>query len=154
MEEENEIKEIEKNADTEIHDKKLLEAEYEDSGKKDNDSKAFEEEEKNNLLVSNVIIIRRSGCSYGIFAFIHSILCILSSYFYSWMACYGNEYSREMFFYCTLFIELFFLLSMFIEFITDYTEEGDEAPTRHIGKIAKRYLKNGFVMDFIPLFPI
>jgi hypothetical protein len=70
------------------------------------------------------------------------------------MACYGNEYSREMFFYCTLIIELFFSLAMIIEFITDYTEEGDEVPTKNISKIMKRYLKNGFVMDFIPLFPI
>ena len=43
---------------------------------------------------------------------------------------------------------------MAIEFITDYTEEGEEVPTKDLKKIMRRYLKKGFVMDFIPLFPI
>jgi len=50
--------------------------------------------------------------------------------------------------------ESFFVFAMVIEFITDYTEEGDEVPTRDFSKIVRRYLKHGFVMDFIPLFPI
>ena len=54
----------------------------------------------------------------------------------------------------TLAIEIFFLVAMIIEFITDYTEEGDEVPTKDLHKIVKRYLKNGFILDFIPLFPI
>ena len=70
------------------------------------------------------------------------------------MACFGNHYDEDLFFMVTAVFESFFLVAMLIEFITDYTEEGDEAPTRDFHKIVKRYLKDGFVLDFIPLFPI
>ena len=46
------------------------------------------------------------------------------------------------------------MIAMVIEFITDYTEEGEDAPTKDFGKIVRRYLKGSFAMDFIPIIPL
>ena len=70
------------------------------------------------------------------------------------MSCFGNHYDKKTFFYFTLAIEAFFLIAMIVEFITDYTEEGEDAPTRDIAKIVRRYLKGSFAMDFIPIIPL
>ena len=129
----------------------MLEAEYEDHP---NDVEILATEEDVNLKLGDMIIVRRTGCFYTIFGLIQSIMCILSSYWYSWISCFGNHYDPHTFWISTLIFETFFAVAMIVEFITDYTDEGNEAPTRDFHKIAKRYLKDGFVLDFIPLFPL
>ena len=54
--------------------------------------------------------------------------------------------------------ELFFLLSMGLNFITEYVymgPDGDPQPIRDLSKIAKNYRDNGsFYIDFITLLPL
>ena len=150
--EEEYIKEQEKLEDHEIHDKKLLEAEYDVAS--DNDKKAFEEKEEPDIKLSEIILISREGKFYTCFALLDSIASILSSYFYSWLACYGNHFDTKSISLYVLLVEVFFLVNMIVKFLTDYTEEGEKFPVRDLLKIMKRYLKNGFMIDLIPLIPL
>ena len=46
-----------------------------------------------------------------------------------------------------------FILAMIKSFITDYSEEGNPLPVREFIKIAFRYLKSNFPLDFLVLIP-
>ena len=43
---------------------------------------------------------------------------------------------------------------MVLKFLTDYIPDGEQNATKDLFLIAKNYIKNGFVMDLIPLLPI
>ena len=51
-------------------------------------------------------------------------------------------------------MEITFLISMIVKFLTDYIPEGENKPTKDFVLIAKNYLNNGFIWDFIPLLPL
>lgn len=97
LEEEETIKDFERERDTDIQDQKLLEANYDDSNQNNDDSKGFniEDEEKNQF--TDLFIISRVGCFYQSYDIIQSIMCIGSSYWYSWMACFGNHFDPKTF---------------------------------------------------------
>lgn len=44
-------------------------------------------------------------------------------------------------------------MTILIKFLVSYTPEGSTNPERDLTKISKRYLKNGFVMEFITVIP-
>ena len=71
-------REQEKLEDHEIHDKKLLEAEYDVAS--DNDKKAFEEKEEPDIKLSEIILISREGKFYTCFALLDSIASILKTH--------------------------------------------------------------------------
>ena len=150
--EENFIQEQERMQDTEIQDKKILEADYDVAG--DNDSKAFENQAEEDISLSEILMISRVGKCYSCFAIVDSLASVLSSYFYSWLTCYGDHYEYETVDLVVIIIEIFFLVNMLVKFITDYTEEGEKFPVKDWIKIAKRYLKNGFITDLIPIIPL
>ena len=50
-------------------------------------------------------------------------------------------------------MEIFFLISMYSNFMTDYLPEGSSEPVRDLQKIAIRYLKGDFFMQFLALIP-
>ena len=128
-----------------------MEAEYNVAS--DDDSKAFENEAEDVIRISEIIIISRVGKFYSVFAVLDSLACVMSSYFYSWLACYGDHYKKDTIETWVLILELFFLFSMGIKFLTNYTEEGEKFPVKDWFKIAKRYLNNGFVTDLVALIP-
>lgn len=51
-------------------------------------------------------------------------------------------------------MESFFLISMMLNFLTDYIPDGSNIPVRDIQSISIRYIKSGFIFDIIPLLPI
>ena len=100
------------------------------------------------------IIIHHDGWFNIYWSTINSILCIASSYFYSWLTCFGNNYDVTYIFYVSVGLESFFLLSMIFSFVTDYHKEGEKQPVKDIVLIMKNYLNKGFILDLIPLIPI
>ena len=52
-----------------------------------------------------------------------------------------------------IIIEFSYVLSMIVNFFTDFTVEGEKVPTRNFNKIAKNYLRGYFLLDFIALLP-
>ena len=99
-------------------------------------------------------MISRTGKFYSVFAVLDSLASLGSSYFYSWLTCYGDHYDKKTIDLTVIIIEVFFLFNMLLKFITDYTEEGEKFPVKDWFKITTRYLKNGFITDLIPLIPL
>ena len=129
-----------------------MEAEYEVNS--DDDQKAFEGDNDDDIKISEIFIISRLGYFYSTFAIVDSFASMFSSYFYSWLSVYGSHFHKETIEIYIIFIEAYFLIAMTIKFLTDYTEDGEKFPCRDPLKIAKRYLNNGFVVDFISIFPL
>jgi len=80
---------------------------------------------------------------------------LTSSYFYAYIAAFGVPKTNSNLFYTNLFYEGIFSLQILLEFITDYRPQGTfSKPVRDLSKISSRYLKGGFIYDFIPLIPL
>ena len=88
---------------------------------------------------------------------IDTVACMASAYMYAFLACYGvNEDGprdeEELLF--EMLWEFVFLISIIKCFLTDYRVEGESFPKKNFFKIAQRYLKGDFMIDFIPIVPI
>ena len=53
----------------------------------------------------------------------------------------------------TIYFETVFAISLILNFFVEYYHDGSTIPTREMKKIAIRYLKGGFFLDFLPLIP-
>ena len=100
-----------------------------------------------------MIILSETGTFMVIWNSLNILLCIVSSYYFIWLAAFEKESEREInstgFF--MIFEEVFFLVSMMLRFITDYTEEGENVPEKNLKVISKRYFYSwGFVLDLFP----
>lgn len=83
--------------------------------------------------------------------------CLLSSYFYSFLALFGIHQSNSI---ETKFVKSFdhfffvlFLIDMISKFITEFTIPGQQTTCRNLDKIAIRYLKGCFLIDLVALIP-
>ena len=47
-----------------------------------------------------------------------------------------------------------FAVDIILKFLKSFTKDGETMPTIDLAKIAERYLKGQFVLDFIPLIPL
>ena len=110
------------------------------------------------------IVGEHSGFSQFWFV-IYIISCIFSSYIYAYLAAFGTNDEAfnhsypgqsEMQFFTNLEIsfETIFVLSIIKQFLTEYTPDGETQPIRDLQKIAKRYIKDDFVLDTICVLPI
>lgn len=70
-----------------------------------------------------------------------------------WFAVYDTN-ELNAFHYWFHFIDFFFLISMFLKFITDFIPDGETEPTKDLKEISKRYLNNEFLVDFITILPL
>lgn len=52
-----------------------------------------------------------------------------------------------------LIFESVFLIDIALKFLVSFTKDGETIPTKDLSKIAQRYLRKGFIFDFIPLIP-
>lgn len=82
-----------------------------------------------------------------------TIFCMASGYVYMWFARFGDSLAKEDLFLMSSIIEVYFCLSMYVNFVTDYVPDGQIEPVRNLVQISKRYLKGDFIMQFIPLIP-
>ena len=51
-------------------------------------------------------------------------------------------------------MELIFVISIIIRFLTDFIPQGDIRPVKELGKISDKYLKESFWREFIPTIPV
>jgi hypothetical protein len=96
------------------------------------------------------------------------LLCILSSFLYAFYAAFRydadggpinklkSELSDDQIGYFNTIqaiVEGIFLIDMMIEFVLEFHDDATNTDVRDISIISKRYLKNEFLSDFIPLIP-
>lgn len=111
-------------------------------------------------------IVGEQSAFSAVWAFFDIICCISSSYLYAYIAAFGMKdfgYTKkdpighdqeEFFISVEITFEIIFMLSIIKQFLTEYTPEGETIPVRDLQKIAKRYIKDGFLLDFICVLPI
>ena len=86
---------------------------------------------------------------------LYIISCLISGYFYGWVALFGMETKADENIRAIYIIfETIFTFQIIFNFFTEYVPEGECIPVRSIAKISDRYLNSTFIRDFIPTFPI
>ena len=112
------------------------------------------DEELDQIDLTQLIICDHTSMFSMFLRTMNTILCLISSYIYMWFGAFndiGNHHLRGV---VTICFELFFLFMMIINFITDFTRQGENKPVRNLHQISMRYLKGDFLMDLIPLLPL
>jgi len=85
----------------------------------------------------------------------HTILCVVSSYYYGWIASDNKFHDSTNMIYVASILESIFLISIGIEFLTSYENPNVRGvQVKDVEKIATRYLKGGFLYDLIPTIPL
>ena len=82
------------------------------------------------------------------------IMCVVSSYFYAYMAAFKAPKPGDYLFHIMIVFECLFAVDIFLKFLKSFTKDGETMPTIDLAKIAQRYLKGQFLLDFIPLVPL
>ena len=104
--------------------------------------------EKEEGFIAEHIVLSKDNPFLKIWYPIYSISCLLSSFMYAWHGAFGSpEDTTAMWFF-----ESLFLVTLFLNFITEYEEDG-KSPTRDPSMIATHYLHGLFWIDFVPLLP-
>ena len=103
---------------------------------------------------SERIVISDENKAYKFWVILNMIMCIISSYFYAYMAAFKKPVPGDNLHHLMLAFEFFFFTDMTLKFLKSYTKDGETVPTIDLGKIARRYLRGNFALDFIPLIPI
>ena len=80
--------------------------------------------------MAEIIIINNEGTFNHVWSFIDSIICILSSYYYSYMACFDFKSDQNTFFYSMIALEVYFSIVIILKFITDFKKEGEKVATK------------------------
>lgn len=85
------------------------------------------------------------------------ICSIISSYLYGWMAVFGQIEADGTKNYFVIYADytffVIFSITILITFVTDYKPQGETQSVKNLEKIAKRYLKDKFIYDFIAIIP-
>jgi hypothetical protein len=85
------------------------------------DDEILETTEEHPIKFTELIVISHEAWFYTVFAIINTAFSLASSYYYLWMAAFGMHLSDIVFLYSSLSIEGYFIISMIIKFLTDYT---------------------------------
>lgn len=105
--------------------------------------------------LSDWIVISQNNKAYVMFNLFDKILCVLSTYTYSYIAAFRLHNRMLIEIYNTqYFFESVFLISMISNFFVEFTVSSSGTPCRDLKLIALNYLKNDFKMDFIALLPL
>lgn len=99
------------------------------------------------------MILKENSWFTSIWFTIDIISCIVSSYLYAYMGTFGGNSLSPVGDNCIQVFNIVFILSIIINFSTEYKPDGISKPIRDIKKIALRYLNNGFIMDFLMVLP-
>ena len=101
---------------------------------------------------SYYFIISRKGKCHSYLRFINISLCLISSYIYVWMACFGDDPLGLSFKLMIVFEGMFFIM-MICNFVTDFTRNGENIACDDLEEIAVNYIQSDFLTDLIPLLP-
>lgn len=107
-------------------------------------------EEKN---FAQLIVISEDSFFCYLWGIIYLLACFTSPYFYAWVALFGHEKGEKGYLWVSICFESLFAMNILVNMLTDYVPDGEIIPERDIAKIAERYLKEEFMIDFIPTFP-
>ena len=105
-----------------------------------------------------MILIDHNGYFYKWWKAFHVLCCLSSSFMYGYLSCFRNV--SPVFYTLDIMFESIFVISMIIEFITDFKERNENGvgsnsqSVKSLELIAKRYVFEGnFRYDLIPLIP-
>lgn len=85
----------------------------------------------------------------------NNVLCLISSYYYGYIACFRYHEGHATNFIATATVfELIFLIHMLLQFLVEFTPEGNKVPITDLSKISMNYINGDFVWDFIPIIPV
>ena len=88
------------------------------------------------------------------FLVLNVVCCLVSSYFYAYIAAFHVPKFGDPLFTVMLCFESVFLIKMITRFFVSFTKDGQTIPTRDLNQIAKRYVKSiDFFFDAITIFP-
>ena len=103
---------------------------------------------------SDFIIISELNPLYHIFEVLITMLCLVSSYIYAYIAAFRLHQDMNQTAYKLSYIfETMFLIDLILNFFVEYQPEDSKYPVRDMSKIAVHYLQGEFKMDAIPLIP-
>ena len=81
--------------------------------------------------------------------------CLFSAYFYGFIACKSDISESKELVAFSYFLEVFFLCTMGLEFITMYENPRVKGTyIKELKPIALRYLRGNFLRDVIPILPL
>lgn len=103
------------------------------------------------------LVFSEDNSCYELFSTCISILCLISSYIYLYLATFRNNITDENA-NAYILIECCFLIHMLLQFFKSY-RASDEHSTmqkeiRSISMISLNYLRTYFLVDLIPLMPL
>ena len=119
-----------------------------------NEDHALNLDDAGTYSILNEFIICERNKLYLFWRFLDVFCCLSSSCMYAYMAAFETPHPGSALFVLMWVFEAIFLVSMFLNFIVDYRNEGEERPVRDLFKIGKRYLNGKFVNDLVPLIPL
>ena len=99
------------------------------------------------------VVISEDNQLYKMWHLLEIVACLLSSYYYAALASFHDSEGNPKLVATTLVFELFFLISIVLKFFLEYKVDDSPLPVRDLGMIAKRYIRNEFLFDLIPLIP-
>ena len=87
-------------------------------------------------------------------SFTNTVACILSSYFYMYIAAFGIPGDGTSLKKVEWAFEVVFIISFLLEFNVDYTTPDTHKSVKNHALIAQNYLRGSFLMDLLPLVPL
>ena len=108
---------------------------------------------KNKPMIFEKLIISHNNSYLDIWEFIHTIFCLTSSYIYAYVANFGLPEEGSTLYHLDTVFEVSFIISIILNFITDYVPDDNLTPVKDFRKIAVRYIKGDFTLHIIPVIP-
>ena len=112
-----------------------------------------------NYYLIEMLIFSGDHWAYQLFCYLISILYLVTSYGYLYIA--ANRYSLSLHYddhwKMVFYFESLFAIHMILQFFKEFQQEGagDESkPVRNWGNIIQNYVTGTFLIDFIPLIPL
>jgi hypothetical protein len=116
------------------------------------DSKVFD-----NTNIYDKLVISRNNPILAVWKYIYILCCLVSSYFYAFLAAFEHNFDKNDSSTSTTTLsfvfEGIFVINILLSFITEYMPESSQNPERDLSKIATRYLKTEFPLEFITVVP-
>ena len=81
---------------------------------------------------SELIIIRENNKLYGLWKLLDVLCCLISSYFYAYMAAFQDPKRGDSLFILMVFFETVFAISIMLKFLVEYVKDGQTIPTRDL----------------------
>lgn len=103
------------------------------------------------------LVFSESNFWYGLYSTFISIMCLITSYIYMYVATFRNGLANELNQGLFIFFEVCFLIHMILQFFKAYElsdESSDKKEERSMSKISLNYIKTYFIIDLIPLLPL